>query len=131
MAKKKHRPTDGELEILRVLWAHGPGTVREVHHTLLDDGPGGKQTSYNTTLKLLQIMDEKGMVVRDRSRRPQVYRASLPESQMQQKLLTDFLHRAFGGSARKLLAALTATDISQEELSQIQELLDDFSEKKR
>ena len=124
---KKARPTDGELEILRVLWALGPSTVRQVHQAIAAE----KQTSYNTTLKLLQIMHDKGVAVRDESQRPQVYRASLPESKMQQRLVSDFLHRAFGGSAHKLVAALTATDISREELSQIRKLLDELSEKQR
>ena len=122
---KKARPTDGELEILRVLWALGPSTVRQVHQAIAAE----KQTSYNTTLKLLQIMHDKGVAVRDESQRPQVYRASLPESKMQQRLVSDFLHRAFGGSAHKLVAALTATDISREELSRIRKLLDELSEK--
>jgi len=100
--------------------------VREVHETL----SASKGTSYNTTLKLMQIMHEKGMVTRDESRRPQVYRASLPEDQMQQRLLADLLQRAFGGSARKLVAALTATDISEDELAQIKRLLDSLEEEK-
>ena len=122
--RKMFRPTDGELEILRVLWSRGPSTVRQVHRTVL----ARKQTSYNTTLKLLQIMNEKGIVTRDESDRPQVYQAAMPEGQMQQRLVSDFLSRAFGGSVRKLVAALTATDISQEELAEIRELLDKFGE---
>ena len=123
MAKRKRcRPTDGELEILRVLWQRGPSTVRQVHETLA----AHKQTSYNTTLKLMQIMNEKGFATRDESRRPQVYRPALPEDQMQQRLVADFLERAFGGSARKLVAALTATDISEWELAQIRRLLDEL-----
>lgn len=122
--KEPRRPTDGELEILRVLWQHGPSTVREVHEILAAD----KRTTYNTTLKLMQIMNEKGTVTRDESRRPQVYRASLPEERMQQRLVSDLLHRAFGGSARKLVAALTATDISEEELAEIRQLLDELEE---
>ena len=125
MAKKKMpRPTDGELEILRILWKRGPSTVRQVHQIL---GPD-KKTSYNTTLKLLQIMHEKGIVMRDESQRPQIYRATLAESKMQQRLISDFLQRAFGGSARKLVAALTATDIPEKELAQIRELLDKLGE---
>ena len=125
MAKKKtFRPTDAELEILRVLWSHGPGTVREIHKILGAD----KQTTYNTTLKQLQIMHEKGIVKRDESQRPQIYRASLPESLMQQRLMSDFLQRAFGGSARKLLAALTAAKIPAKELVQIRKLLDKLGE---
>jgi BlaI family penicillinase repressor len=102
MAKgRKLRPTEGELEILRVLWSRGPGTVRQIHQVL----QAGKRTSYNTTLKLLQIMHEKGIVLRDESQRPQVYRASVPEDQMQRRLLADFLERVFDGSARRLGAA--------------------------
>ena len=122
--KKPLRPTDGELEILGVLWRRGPSTVRQVHQTLSAD----KQTSYNTTLKLMQIMNDKGLVTRDESQRPQLHRAALPEGQMQQRLVADFLQRAFGGSARKLMAALTATDISPEELAQIRHLLDELEE---
>ncbi len=123
--KKKVRPTDGELEILRVLWSRGPSTVRQVHQELVAD----KQTSYNTTLKLLQIMNEKGTVVRDETQRPQVYRAAVPEGKMQQRLVSDLLQRAFGGSARKLVAALTAIDISAEERAEIRHLLDELEEK--
>ncbi len=125
MAKKKIiRPTDAELGILRILWKRGPSTVRQVHQTVL----ANKQTSYNTPLKLLQIMHEKGIVKRDKSQRPQIYRASLPESLMQQRLMSDFLQRAFGGSARKLLAALTAAKIPAKELVQIRKLLDKLGE---
>jgi len=121
------RPTDAELEILLVLWKRGPSTVRQVHETLA----ANKQTSYNTTLKLMQIMNEKGVVTRDESQRPQVYRTSLPEGPMQERLLSDFLARVFGGSARKLMAALTATGISQEELAAIRSLLDTLEEENR
>ncbi len=126
MAKrqKKIRPTDAELKILGILWSRGPSTVRQVHQTVLAE----KQTSYNTPLKLLQIMHEKGIVKRDESQRPQIYRASLPESLMQQRLISDFLQRAFGGSARKLLAALTASKIPENELVQIRKLLDELGE---
>ena len=125
--RKRPRPTDAELEILRVLWRRGPSTVRQAHQVLAAD----KHTSYNTTLKLLQIMHDKGIVTRDESQRPQVYQAALPESQMQQRLVSDLLHRAFGGSARKLVAALTATDISDEELAEIRRFLDDLEEEQR
>jgi BlaI family penicillinase repressor len=124
--RKRIRPTVGELEILRVLWSNGPATVRDVHETLASH----KQTSYNTTLKLLQIMHEKGMVARDTSRRPQIYRTSLPEEQMQKRLVADLLDRAFGGSARKLVAALTAGKISDDELADIRQLLDASEEDK-
>jgi len=124
---RQQRPTDGELEILRVLWARGPSTVRQVHQAILAD----KDTSYNTTLKLMQIMHAKGAVTRDETRRPQVFQAALPEGRMQQRLVSDLLERAFGGSARKLVAALTATDIDEDELAEIRRLLDEAGEKQR
>jgi predicted transcriptional regulator len=119
------RPTDAELEILRVLWGLGPSTVREVHQALSPR----KRTSYNTTLKLLQIMNHKGIVTRRESRRPQVYRPAVSERRMQRRLLRDLLERAFGGSAGKLVAALTETDISDEELAEIRRLLAGTGEK--
>ena len=115
----KIRPTDAELKILRVLWQRGPSTVKQAHEVIA----ATKKTSYNTTLKLLQIMNKKGIVTRDESQRPQIYQSAVPESQMQQRMVSDFLDRAFGGSARKLIAALTATDISDDELSDIRKLL--------
>ena len=120
------RPTDGELEILRVLWVRGPSTVRQVHKAI----SLSKKTTSNTTLKLMQIMLEKGMVTRDDSDRPQVYQAAVPEEQTQRQLVSDFLHRVFGGSARKLVAALTQTNISQEEVNEIRKLLSQSKGKK-
>ena len=127
MAGKSRRPTDAELQILRLLWSRGPSTVREVHEALATE----KNTSYNTTLKLMQIMNEKGTVIRDESRRPQIYRARVPEAQMQRGLMSEFLDRVFGGSARKLMAALTANDISNEELAEIRQMLDGLQEEQR
>jgi len=72
----------------------------------------------------MQIMNEKGFVTRDESERPQLYHPALPEQQMQQRLVRDLLDRAFGGSARKLVAALTSTDISEKELTEIRQLLE-------
>jgi len=118
------RPTDGELEILRVLWEHGHSTVRDVHERI----SARRGTAFNTTLKLMQIMHGKGIVARDDSRRPHVYRPAVPQDEMQQSLAADFLERAFGGSARKLVAALTANDISDEELNAIRQLLDEWEE---
>lgn len=117
------RPTDGELAILRVLWERGPSTVRDVHEVLSRSRP----TGYTTTLKLLQIMMEKGLVQRDESQRTHVYQARLTEGQTQRQLVKDLLERAFGGSARKLvLQALAAKKTSPEELSRIRQLLDEL-----
>jgi len=120
-------PTNAELEILRVLWSLGASTVRQVHEVLTG---GEKQTTFNTTLKMLHIMLDKGLVTREDVRRPHVYQAAIPEEQMQQQLVSDLLKRAFGGAARKLVAALTATDISAEELADIRQFLKDHEERR-
>ena len=121
MPVKPPRPTEGELAILRVLWDGGPATVREILHTLNQTKP----TGYTTALKLLQIMTEKGLVERDESVRPQIYRPSFPQEQTQRQLVRDLLQRAFGGSVRALVLQALATKKSPpEEFAAIEKLLD-------
>lgn len=116
-------PTDAELAILRVLWARGPSTVREVQEHL--DEPSG----YTTVLKLLQIMHEKRLVTRDESQRAHVYTAAVSEERAQRQLLDDLMSRAFGGSARKLvMRALSSEGVSAGELEEIRNLLDRLEE---
>jgi predicted transcriptional regulator len=116
------RPTDTELAILRVLWDRGPATVRQVHDAL----SGARDTGYTTTLKLMQIMAEKGLVTRDDSARTHVYTARLTQDQTQRQLVTDLLDRAFGGSAAALvMQALSSHPASPEELAEIQRLIDE------
>lgn len=113
------RPTDSELAILRVLWSRGPSTVREVHEAL-QDGSG-----YTTILKLMQIMTEKGLVVRDESQRAHVYSSRLPQEKTQRQLVTDLVDRAFGGSPAQLaMQALATKKTSAEELAELRRLLD-------
>ena len=112
------RPTDSELAILRVLWERGPSTVREVQEALSASG-------YTTLLKLLQIMTEKGLVVRDESERAHVYAAALSEQRTQRQLLGDLMDRAFGGSPAKLvMQALSGRKATPDDLKAIRELLD-------
>ena len=128
MQSKLPRPTEGELAILRVLWDGGPATVREILGTLNQTKP----TGYTTALKLLQIMTEKGLVERDESVRPQIYRPSCPQEQTQRQLVRDLLQRAFGGSVRALvLQALATKKSSPEELAAIEKLLDRFEGDKK
>ena len=116
---KKRRPTDAELAILRVLWDRGPSTVREVAEML------GREEGYTTVLKLLQIMTEKKLVLRDESQRTHVYRAAYSEDQTQKHLVSDLISKAFDGSAAKLvLQALASGDASAEELDEIRRLID-------
>jgi len=119
------RPTDAELEILNVLWERGPCTVRDVHEALSAD----RDTRYTTTLKLIQIMTEKGLVLRDESQRAHVCRAAMPRERTLRRLAEDMLERAFGGSAEKLLMhALHARKVSRGEIARIRKLLDEFEE---
>src|SRR5689334_20543204 len=99
MARKTSlQPTDVELAILRVLWARGPSTVREVH-VALQDQPD-RETGYSTTLKMMQVMLEKGLLRRDDSVRPQVYTPAQAEEQTQRQMVANLLQKVFGGSAR-------------------------------
>jgi BlaI family penicillinase repressor len=127
MAKKPPpRPTEAELAILQVLWQHGPSTVREVQEVLQEE----RGTGYTTTLKLLQIMNDKGLVRRDERQRTHVYETLLPAETTQRQLVRDLLDRAFGGSARQLvLQALSAKRTSRAELAEIRRLLEDFEQK--
>jgi predicted transcriptional regulator len=122
MKPLRRKPTDAELGILRVLWTRGPSTVRQIAEVL------GRETGYTTVLKLLQIMTEKRLVVRDESARTHIYEPAYTEDQTQRQLVTDLLDRAFDGSAAKLvLQALASTKTSPEELAEIKKLLDSKS----
>src|SRR3954451_6118783 len=115
------RPTDAELAIVRVLWQRGPSTVRDVHDQMNRDGA----TGYTTILKLLQIMTEKGLVVRDERERAHIYESRYGEQKTQRQLLSDLADRAFGGSAAKLvMQALSGRKATAEELGAIREFLD-------
>ncbi len=120
------RPTDAELEILKVLWRRGPSTVREVFETLGET----RGTGYTTVLKLMQIMADKGLVVRDDAQRPQIYSARLSEDETQRQLVDDLLEKAFGGSAKRLvLQALAGRRVGARELRRVEKLLDSLEEK--
>jgi len=121
--RKSSRPTDRELTILRILWDKGPSTVRNVNEAMNED----ENTGYTTTLKLMQIMAEKGLVLRDDSQFKHVYRPALTEEKAQKQLVGDLLDRAFSGSAEKLvMRALSAKKVSAKELASIRKMLDEF-----
>lgn len=123
MPIKPPRPTEAELSILRVLWQHGENSVREIQRLLNETKP----TGYTTALKMLQIMTEKGLVERDETVRPQIYRPRYSQEHTQRQMLTDLLHRAFGGSVRTLvMQALATKKSSRDEIDAIEKLLDRF-----
>src|SRR4030095_750637 len=122
------RPTDAELDILRVLWASGPSTVRQVYDVLSAD----REFAYTTTLKLLQLMTEKGVAVREEEGRVHLYKAAVAQEETQRHLIRDLLDRALGGSPSQLvMQALAARPASQEELREIRRLLRAHEEKSR
>ena len=117
------RPTDAELEILKVIWRRGPSTVREVFETLGES----KTTGYTTVLKLMQIMAEKGLVRRNEEQRAHVYEARLAREETQAQLLGDLLDRAFDGSATRLvMQVLSSKRATAEEIEQIRAVLDEL-----
>ena len=116
------KPTDAELAILRVLWARGASTVREVHDVL----SAHRSMVYTTTLKLLQIMTAKGLTTREATGRVHRYQPSLAEGETQRRLVGDLLERAFGGSTSKLvMQALATRRASPDEIKEIRRLLAD------
>ena len=112
------KPTEAELAILRVLWSRGPSTVRDVAEAMDRGG------AYTTILKLMQIMTEKGLIVRDDASRAHVYEAAYSEDHTQRQLVKDLLDRLFDGSAAKLvMQALASKRTSPEELREIRRAL--------
>ena len=117
-------PTAAELDILAVLWRLGVATVREVHDEL------GKDNGYTTTLKQIQLMTEKGMVIRGERFGSHVYEASLPREQTQQRIAGDLLRRAFAGSARSLVMGVLAAQPTSQRMEEIRSMLDAFAKEK-
>jgi len=128
MTRSPQKPTASELEILRVLWARGPSTVREVHDALSEK----KSLGYTTVLKLLQIMTTKGTVRRNETQRAHVYEAGLPAEQTKRQLAGDMLQRVFEGSASQLMMhALADKKASREEIEELRALLDEYERNRR
>jgi predicted transcriptional regulator len=122
---KPIKPTESELEILQILWERGEATVREVHEELART----KEAGYTTTLKLMQIMHEKGIVKRDDSMRTHIYRAAINKEKTQKHLLAKMIDNLFGGSPTQLVIQALGDDqhrASPEELEKIQQLLDEL-----
>lgn len=123
---KMIKPTESELEILQVLWDKGHATVRDVHEKLL----GSKDVGYTTTLKLMQIMHEKGLVRRNDSCRTHVYKATVNKEHTQKLLLNKFISNLFGGSSSQLvIQALGNAPVTHEELEAIQQLITQLKKK--
>lgn len=128
MSRTAANPTEAELELLSILWTRGPSTVREMHEVIR----GQKDTGYTTTLKILQNMTDKGLVVRDESQRSHVYRAAVKAEKTQRRLVGDLLEKAFGGAVEQLvLQALSSRKVNPGEIARLRKLLDDLEENQR
>ena len=121
---KNKKPTASELEILQILWEHGPSTVRFIHEKIAVN----KKVGYTSTLKLMQIMySDKGMLKRDNSSRTHIYAAALSETETQKTLLDKFVESTFRGSAMKMvMQALGNHKASKAELSKIKAMIEEI-----
>ncbi len=121
------QPTEVELQILRILWESGGSTAREVHNRLTEI----KGTTYSTTVKMLSVMLEKGLVRRDENAAPQVYRAAMSQKGTQKKMLGDLIQKVYNGSAMSLvLQALSSGKASADELAEVRRMVDELEGKK-
>lgn len=119
-----YRPTEAEFDVLQLLWEMGPSTVRAVNDRLNEQTPD-REIGYTTTLKIMQIMAEKGLVDRNTDQRVHVYRAAVREAEVQSDLLQRFVDTTFRGSAAKLvMRALGQHRASAEELAEIKRLIE-------
>ncbi len=127
MSNKKLKPTESELEILQILWDNGPSSVRLVNEKLNEV----KDQGYTTTLKLMQIMNEKGLAIRDTGSRTHIYSANVSEDETKSRLLRTFIDSTFKGSASSLvMQALGNHNASKDELDEIKALIEKMENKK-
>ena len=125
-AEPLFKPTESELEILQILWEKGDCTVRDVHEIL----EVSKDAGYTTTLKLMQIMHEKGLVSRDTSSKTHIYRSLVNQQKTQQHLVNKMINNVFNGSATRLvMQALGNHKASTEEINSIKAYLEEISKK--
>lgn len=122
------KPTDSELEILQILWQQGPSSVREVNEILNKK----RETGYTTTLKIMQIMTEKGILIRDTSIKTHIYKPLIPESETKNRLLHDFINSTFYGSAMNLvIQALGNSKASPAELDALKQYIENLEKQKQ
>lgn len=123
MAKKKFNPTESELEILQVLWASGPSSVRQVNERLNEK----REVGYTTTLKIMQIMTDKGLVTRDTKTRTHIYYSAVKEGETQRSLLNNFIQKTYRGSSMRLvMQALGQQNATPDEIAELKKLIDEL-----
>jgi BlaI family penicillinase repressor len=126
--KPSTQPNDVELAILRVLWDHGPSTVRGIHEALQHSRDAG----YTSTAKMVAVMCDKGMLRRAGVQRPQLFAPAVPQEQTQKQILRHVIHKVFGGSARKLvMRAVQSEELAADEVAEIRKLLKQIEQQNR
>lgn len=124
------QPTEVELQILRILWQSGGSTAREVHNALA--AAEAKETNYSTTVKMLAVMLEKGLVKRDESASPQIFSAATSQKTTQRRMLGDLIDKVYDGSALSLvLQALSSRKATAEELTEVRRMLDELEKSRQ
>lgn len=124
---KAVKPTEAELTLLNVLWKMGPATVRQIHEVI----NATQKTGYTTVLKILQIMHEKSLVIRDETNRAHVYAPAASQTQTQSSLIKDLIGKAFGGSTSKLVMRAIDESTTEQEIDDIRQLLNSLEDKKK
>ena len=120
------QPTEVEMQILRVLWELGPSPVREIHQRL----EAAKGTNYSTTVKMLAVMLQKGLVKRDENAQPHVYRPARSRANTGKRMLEDLIEKVYEGSAMSLvLQALSSQKATKEEVAEVRRMLDQMEGK--
>jgi len=126
--KRKQHPTESELEVLQILWEHGPSSVRSVNEKLNEK----RTVGYTTTLKIMQIMTDKALVTRDTKTRTHIYHADVQEGETQSSLLDSFIQKTYRGSAMRLvMQALGNKEASHEELAELKALINQIENKEK
>ena len=129
-SKRSPRPTNSEVSILKILWRDGPSTVRHIRAAL--ESERGAAVGHTTALKLVQIMCDKGLLDRDDTNRPQVFRPRAAEQETQRQIVSELLDRVFGGSAKKLVLQLLGIKLASEaEIREVEQLLDRIERERR
>lgn len=118
------KPTEAELSLLNILWEIGPATVKQIHLTVSDT----QKIGYTTVLKILQIMHEKTLVVRDETNRAHIYTPADSKVQTQSSLLKDLVLKAFGGSTSKLVLRAISSSTTKEEINDMRQMLDQLEQ---
>ena len=122
---RPNKPSQLEMQVLSLLWQKGPCTAREVLNAL----PDGKERAYTTVLSVMQVMEKKGLLSHDRKGNANLYKAKVRQKKIMEPVMSTLVKNLFGGSRTAAMQMLLAKDVSQEEIQEIRQLLDEIENK--